>query len=106
MAQLHITSLTCVRKKEVFNKDQIIINVDGQFAWSGKLGKGDTIDGGLSYRKSFVDSVLVELKEADGGAMDGERLGYWTVQAHPAGERDPLTAMSSGYEYKMYYHVD
>lgn len=106
MAQLHITELKCIRKEDLFGKDEVVITADGQFGWSGKIGKGETIDGSLNYRRAFVDSVLVELKEANGGEMDGKRLGSWTIQAHPSGQRDPLTATSSGYHYEVYYHVD
>ena len=107
MAQLHITELYCARKQDVSGEDEPIIWVAGQWAWNGKVGKKEWVDADLDLRKNFTDSVLVELKEGTGsGDQDGKLLQAWTIQATPAGQRDPLTATAAGYEYKIYYHVD
>jgi hypothetical protein len=107
MAQLHITELKCIRKQDVVGKDEPVIWIAGQYAWDGKIEKGELVDADLNLRKEFTDSVLVELKEANGaGQRDGKLLRAWTIQATPAGPRDPLRATAAGYDYQVFYHVD
>jgi hypothetical protein len=102
MARLHITGLKCIRQQDVVGVDEPVIWIAGQFVWGGKMDKHDFVP--LNLNHDFSQSVLLQLKEANGAAEhDGKLLGYWTLQATPA--QDKLTATSSGYHYEVWYHV-
>lgn len=107
MAQLHITELKCIRQQDISGKDEPVIFVGGIRVWNGKIDRGQTIDAGLDVRRSFTGSVLVELKENNGGDLDTKNklLGSWTIPDSPR-STDKLTATSSGYHYELFYHVD
>jgi hypothetical protein len=103
MASLKITSVKCIRKQDVVNKDEPVLYIGGLQVWEGKMGKGDTRT--LNLTRSFSDNVLVELKEQDNNKKE-KSLGRWTVSdtPTPAGN-PPLTATSSGYHYEVHFDV-
>jgi hypothetical protein len=100
MATITITKLHCVRKQDVSGEDEPVIDLGGQFAWEGKMGKGD-----WEYpneARGFSPSILVELKERNGGSS--KALGSWTV-SDVAVTNKKVTASSSGYHYELFYTV-
>jgi hypothetical protein len=107
MAQVHITELKCIRRKDLGKYDEPVIFLDGIRVWNGKIEKDQLLDQGLDVRKTFSDTVHVELKENNGGDLDSNNtlLGSWTLGATPHAP-SMLTATSSGYHYQVFYHVD
>jgi hypothetical protein len=102
MATLKITSLKCIRKQDVSGFDEPEIFIGGLKVWDGKIKKDQTLFPNVS--RSFVDFVLVELKEQNPGGP--KSLGNWNVGATPtAAGNAPLTATASGYHYQVFYDV-
>lgn len=100
MATITITKVHCIRKQDVTGQDEPVIDLGGQFAWEGKMGKDDWDYPNES--RGFSPSVLVELKEKNGHSS--KLLGSWTVSDTPASNKK-LTASSSGYHYEVFYTV-
>lgn len=100
MPTLKITKLHCIRKQDISGKDEPVIDIGGQFAWEGKMGKGD-----WKYPnevREFNPSIKVDLKEKD--QRSSKLLHSWTI-SNVATSNKKLTASSSGYHYELYYDV-
>ncbi len=106
MAHVHLTELKCIRQQDITGLDEPVLFIAGIRVWNGKINRGQMIDAGLDVRREFSGSVLVELKENNGGDLDknNKLLGSWTIPDTPR-PTDKLTATSSGYHYELYYHV-
>ena len=100
MATITITKLHCVRQQDVAGEDAPVIDLGGQFAWEGKMGKGDWEYPNES--RGFSPSILVQLKEKNGSSS--KLLGAWTISDVPATNKK-LTASSSGFHYELFYSV-
>src|SRR5215831_1893043 len=100
MATITITKLHCIRKQDVTGEDEPVIDLGGQFAWEGKMGKGDWEYPDES--RGFDPSILVELKEKN--QHSSKLLGSWTV-SDVAASNKKLTASSSGFHYELFYDV-
>lgn len=105
MAKLLLTKLHCERQQDISGQDEPVIFIGGLRVWNGKLDKGKSAYPNLSH--TFEDSVLVELKENNGGNLDtnNKLLGSWRIAATPHAP-STLTATSSGYHYILSYDVD
>ena len=100
MATITITKVHCIRKQDVVGDDEPVIDLGGQRAWEGKIGKGD-----WEYpdeTRTFGPSILVELKEKNGKSE--KRLGSWTVNDVAVANKK-VTASSSGFHYELFYDV-
>jgi hypothetical protein len=98
MATISITEIECVRKQDVFGKDDVEIYVGGTRVWEDKMGKGDTLYPNTPPR-SFSGSIGVELRERNGKST--KSLEYWTVDENTA---NPLSAISGpGYHYRVHF---
>ena len=100
MATITVTQLKCIRKQDVTGQDEPVIYLAGQYAWEGKMGKGDTEH--PNEEREFGPSILVQLKEKNGNSS--KLLGSWTVDDNPATNKK-LTASSSGFHYELFYNV-
>src|SRR5262245_46047606 len=101
MATITVTKLHCIRKQDLMNDDEPVIELAGQYAWEGKMGKGD-----WEYpneARDFSPSILVKLKEKN--QSSSKVLGSWTVNDVAAANKK-LTASSSGFHYELFYDVD
>jgi hypothetical protein len=102
MATITVTKLHCIRKQDVTGEDEPVIDLGGQFAWEGKMGKGDWEYPNES--RGFSPSILVQLKEKNGTGNSSKLLGSWTVADNAAANKK-LTASSSGFHYELFYDV-
>lgn len=104
MAELHITTLTCVKKQDATGKDEATLQINGvTFSGPHPLGKGDSVT--LNARHPFTTSVPVKLVEQDPGTDD--ELGTVTVSDSLAGLGNQAGVFHalSGADYHMAYHV-
>jgi len=101
MATITVTKLHCIRQQDVTGLDEPVIDLGGQFAWEGKMDKGDWEYPDES--RDFGPSILVELKEKN--QHSSKTLGSWTVNDVAASNKK-VTASSSGYHYELFYDVD
>lgn len=101
MATLKITKLHCIRKQDVTGSDEPVIDIGGQFAWEGKMKKGD-----WEYpneERDFNPTIKVDLKEKN--PKKSKLLHSWTISNVPTVNKK-LTASSSGFHYELFYDVE
>jgi hypothetical protein len=103
MSTIKITTVSCLRPQDVTGDDEPRLYIAGLQVWDAKMGRGESLHPNVS--RTFSNSVLVELKEQNNNKSE-KSLGKWTIDKTPtASGNAPLTATSSGYEYRVYFDV-
>jgi hypothetical protein len=103
--ELHIKSLTCVKKQDTVGKDKAVLKIGGRTIGGPYLmAKGDSLT--LNITEPFTTSVQVTLMEEDAGSDDDD-LGtvtvYDTLPEHD--NQDGVFHRLSGADYHMVYHI-
>ena len=106
MAELHIKSLTCVKKQTSGDaRDRASLRIDGHTV-SGPhiLGQGKSVT--LNFRRQFTNKLPVQLVEEDGNSADDD-LGTVTVRDTLAGQGDKIGNFNAAphAQYEMTYNV-
>jgi|1185.fasta_scaffold122972_1 hypothetical protein len=105
-AQISLMTLSCVKKQDTFGKDEVIVELGGDFhSGPHKIGKnGDDVGVGGGFT-DFEDKITITLKEKDDG--DDDVLGSWTAYATETdGIRRAHFHALSGADYHLTYDVD
>ena len=104
MTELHIKTLTCVKKQDTVGKDNAVLKIGGRtIGGPYLLAKGDSLS--VNITEPFTGSVQVTLMEEDAGTDDN--LGTVTIYdtLPNLDNQDSVFHRLSGADYHMVYHL-
>jgi hypothetical protein len=104
VTELHIKTLTCVKKQDTVGKDKAVLKIGGRTIGGPYLmAKGDSLS--VNITEPFTGSVQVTLMEEDAGTDDN--LGTVTIYdtLPNLDNQDGVFHRLSGADYHMVYHL-
>ena len=104
MTEVHIKTLTCVKKQDTAGKDSVALKIGGRTIGGPYLmAKGDSLSPNVT--EPFTGSVQVTLMEEDAGTDDN--LGTVTIYdtLPNLDNQDGVFHRLSGADYHMVYHI-
>ena len=100
MPTLKLTAITCLRRQDVFGKDEWEVWVDSKKVDNGTIDKGQTVS--LSKTVPLTASTAkVSIKEVDG--KNSKQIGGSVEVDVDNPGRQPLDFKTSGTHYELFY---
>lgn len=101
MATLELSSVDCVRKRDVSGSDEPRIKIDGDVVWNSVMTKDDNDPIGVV--RSFTGSISVELEEMNGNTP--KQIGATAIVRDDGTPASPLIFKTSGTHYEVHFDV-